>query len=189
MSNYIIDSDIINYLKQSLILYGEEKVRRGRLVREINSFTLSINGHNLSQFSYRQKEYKMYLEMIIDQKERFLRYLNIDLFSRRLLIQFPVNWYDDKEEDYMVCPESFLVLYDDEYSYDVIFNERSTEYKRATEDIAIIKAICDNFLHLKGEMNNFKVHYMNLHMYLDDMTSEDFNAKEGYFNLKKILEN
>ena len=109
------------------------------------------------------------------------KYYLLDKYSRRLLIQFPADWYENRVENYMPCPESFLVQYINYHEYNVILNERSVEYSRAAEDISIIYRICRDDLELDGDLKTFYVHYMNIHAYEDGGSSEDFDVKEGYF--------
>lgn len=177
-SNYITD-----ILKEKIKNNGQEVIRRNRKMKEINSFSFTYTYNDIISLNFRDSEYKQYSDMIQDKLLKFFYYLQTDKFSRRLLIQFPSDWYENSELNYMPCPESFLILYVNENEYDVIFNERSTEYNRATEDVAIIYNIIKNDLKLKGKIRCMKVHYMNLHMYLDGGSSEDFEVKKGYFSV------
>lgn len=159
--------------------------RRGRDVRELSPVIITLDRNDLSVFDeYRQHEYDQYRMMIQSQIIRFDNDLNRDKFGRRLLIQFPADWYADKPEDYMPCPESFFIQYYSENTYTVIANFRSTEMSRAYEDIAIIKALCEKELVLPGEMVTMFVHFMNIHIYEDQGSSEDFDVTVGYFNKK-----
>lgn len=157
--------------------------RRGRKMIEANNSQLILNDmSNICEFRY--EEYNQYLEMIIPQIERFKKYFNLDKFSRRLLIQFPANWYEDKELDYMPCPESFLVQFIDENTYEIMCNFRSSEINRIPEDLAIIKKICEDVLDLKNyKLSTIRANFMNVHKYLDGGSSEDFTAKT-YFETK-----
>ena len=122
--------------------------------------------------------------MITPQIERFKKYFNLDKFSRRLLIQFPASWYEDKEQDYMPCPESFLVQFVDEDTYEVMCNFRSSEVSRIPEDLAIIKKFCEDVLDLASyRLLTMRANFMNVHKYLDGGSSEDFTAKT-YFEVK-----
>lgn len=159
-------------------------VRRGRPMEEQLGLSVTFYANDILGLGCRPEEYQQYYEMIKDQIPRFQKYLQQDKYSRRLLIQFPVNWYDDKPEDYMPCPESFLVQYETEDRYTVIFNERSVELSRAAEDIGIVLRLCRDGLHLPGQIQRMKVHYMNLHKYLDGGSSEDFDVTNGYFEKK-----
>lgn len=185
-----------NTLSQSFIEdILESKFENGRVVNRRNRPMIELTGAQflLSQIDlefelfneYRQEEYDQYRLMIQSQITRFDKYLTLDRFSRRLLIQFPADWYEDKPEDYMPCPESFLVQYITEESYEVIVNFRSTELSRCSEDISVIKDLCEKELVLPGKINTMLVHFMNIHKYLDEGTSEDFNVKEGYFNKRE----
>lgn len=171
-------------LKSKVLTFGSDIKRRDRDMREILSFSKTLTFDEIKDFKHRDEEYQQYKEMILDQVDIFMRYYNLDRLSRRLIIQFPINWYEDKEEDYTPCPESFMIQYTDVYGYeyDIILNERSTEVSRASEDISVIMRICDEVLHLEGKLRYFKVHYNNLHVYLDGGSSEDFDVKKGYFN-------
>jgi len=172
-------------LKKQLEIEGLKITRRNRPMNELISATVMIDHHEIEQFNnYRQGEYNHYRQMIQGQIIRFDNYLNLDRFSRRLLIQFPADWYDYKPEDYMPCPESFAIFYSDENLYNLVINFRSTELSRASEDISIIKALCEKELVMPGRMNNIFIHFMNVHEYLDKGSSEDFDVTNGYFNRK-----
>ncbi len=145
-------------LESKVLNFGQDIVRRNRNMREILSFSKTLTKDEVKDFKHRDEEYQQYREMILDQVTIFTRYYNLDRMSRRLMIQFPINWYEDKEEDYTPCPESFMVQYVDVYGYeyDIILNERSTEVSRASEDISVILRICDEVLHLEGNLRYFK---------------------------------
>lgn len=165
---------------------GRRVKRRNREMLELIGAKFILRYEDLKLFTeYRQSEYLEYKLMIQDQISRFDKYLTLDIFSRRLLIQFPADWYEEKKEDYMPCPESFLVQYFSTNRYDVIVNFRSTELFRCSEDISVIKALCEKELVLPGQINIMSIHCMNIHKYLDSGTSEDFNVKEGYFDKKE----
>ena len=163
--------------------YPRNVTRRGRKMIEANNSQLILSDvSNVSEF--RQEEYDQYLEMITPQVERFKKYFNLDKYSRRLLIQFPANWYEDKEQDYMPCPESFLVQFVDEDTYEVMCNFRSSEVSRIPEDLAIIKKFCEDVLDLASyRLLTMRANFMNVHKYLDGGSSEDFTAKT-YFEVK-----
>ena len=175
-----------NFLKGQVLKQGFTITRRDRVMKELLSFSHTLTADEIKDFTHRDEEYKQYCDMIKEDISIFNKYYQMDRMSRRLIIQFPINWYEDKKEEYTPCPESFLVQYIDNYGYeyDIIFNERSTEVTRATEDISVVKRICDELLYLECKLRNFKVHYMNLHMYLDGGSSEDFDVEKGYFDNK-----
>jgi len=124
--------------------------------------------------------------MIIPQIPRFKKYFKLDKFSRRLLIQFPVDWYENKEQDYMPCPESFLVQFINENEYIVLCNFRSSELNRIPEDLSIIKNFCETQLGLEDyKLVSLSANFMNVHKYLDGGSSEDFTSKT-YFETNRI---
>jgi hypothetical protein len=153
-------------------------------MQELISLSITIPGTDIYSWEYRQEEYDQYREMIQDQIPRFQRYYQQDLFSRRLFIQFPADWYEGKPQDYMPCPESFLVQYKNPDHFDIIFNERSVEYNRAAEDVAIVYHLCRDELQIQGQLDKFYVHFMNIHRYKDGGSSEDFDVTNGYFSKK-----
>ena len=160
--------------------------RRGRTMREVHgaSMEFTTRDHdNLSEF--KQEEYDQYLEMIQPQIQRFKKYFQIDKFSRRLMIQFPLNWYENKQLDYMPCPESFMVQFLDEKDYIVVCNFRSSETSRIQEDLSIIKTFCEKELGLsEHKLTSILAHFCNAHKYLDGGSSEDFTATT-YFEMKE----
>lgn len=173
-------------LKKQLEIEGLKITRRNRPMNELIGATIMIDQSEIELFNdYRQHEYDQYRQMIQSQVIRFDKYLSLDRFSRRLLIQFPANWYENKPEDYMPCPESFAIFYSTENLYNIVINFRSTELTRASEDISIIKALCEKELVMPGRMNNIFVHFMNVHEYLDQGSSEDFEVTSGYFERKR----
>lgn len=160
-------------------------IRRGRKVRENFGIRIYLDESNLEELKlvkYRDQEYSQYKEMLDTQKQQFFKYYNLDKFSRRLLIQFPSNWYDGKGLDYMPCPESFCVYYVRTDYYLVCVNMRSSEISRVYEDLAIIRDFCILELNLQGKMGMMEVHFMNLHQY-EEGSSEDYDAKKGYFEV------
>ena len=162
-----------------------EVERRGRKMKEVHSSSFGFHQDEYPWLNeFRQHEYDQYLEMITPQLPRFKRYFELDKFSRRLLIQFPANWYEDKEQDYMPCPESFMVQFLEEDEYIVQANFRSSEVSRIVEDVSIIKKFCEDVLELKQyKMLWIDCHFNNAHKYLDGGSSEDFTAKT-YFEKK-----
>lgn len=175
---------IIDKLESILKSTSTKSTRRGRRMIESIGVQASFSSSMIRSIHFRQDEYSQYREMIDDQIPLFQRRLQEDKFGRRLLIQFPSNWYESKPQNYMPCPESFLVQYIDDSSYDIVLNERSTEYTRAPEDLSIILYMCEVDLQLEGSSRFVHVHYMNLHKYLDGGTSEDFDANSGYYAQK-----
>lgn len=178
--------DLKNILESNVKNDGKEVTRRSRKMKELSSFKISITEPIITQlmsYNYRQNEYNQYLEMIIPQINRFKNYYKLDLFSRRLIIQFPANWYENKNIEYMPCPESFLVSYTTQKTFDLIINMRSSEVHRVLEDLSIILNFCFKELNIQGTIEKLHVHFMNLHMYLEG-TSEDFNASSSYFSMK-----
>ena len=163
---------------------SNEVERRGRLMKERIGLSVCFHRRDIEWLTCRESEYVQYYDMIKDQVQRFRKYLNQDRFSRRLLIQFPADYYENKDEDYMPCPESFLVQYKDKDTYDIIFNERSVESSRAAEDIGLVLKLCKEVLELPGKLDKFYVHYMNIHKYMDGGSSEDFDVTVGYFDKK-----
>ena len=168
------------------ISFPSHTVRRGRKVKEDFSVTIYLDKQGLEELKlikYRDHEYHQYKEMLDAQKDRFFKYYKLDKFSRRLLIQFPADWYENKNIDYMPCPESFLIQYVNNENYNVIINMRSSEISRVYEDLAIIRDFCITELLLEGTMNIMSVHFMNIHRY-EEGSSEDYDAKKGYFDKK-----
>jgi len=168
-------------------LNQREIVRRNRKMLETNNSKIKIDRDIFDSISeYRQEEYDQYLEMITPQITRFKKYFDLDKFSRRLLIQFPANWYEDKGLDYMPCPESFMVQFVDEENYIVLCNFRSSEINRIPEDLSIIKTFCLKELGLdEYNLLSISANFMNAHKYLDGGSSEDFTAKT-YFETNRI---
>ena len=180
-SESVIDRQILFELD----IRGSKVVRRNRPMLELMGLSIKITPNLVKDYNeYRQEEYNQYREMIQSQITRFDDYLTLDKFSRRLLIQFPADWYDDKPEDYMPCPESFMVQYINEDLYNISINFRSTEFSRYSEDISIIKDLCRKELVLPGVIHEINVHFMNIHKYLDEGSSEDFDVTKGYFDKK-----
>jgi hypothetical protein len=179
-----MSQSITDRIKDQIEIVGSTVVRRNRKMSEALGLSIDFTADEVKSLSYRQIEYEQYREMILPQIPRFKKYYDLDRFSRRLLIQFPADWYEGGPEDYMPCPESFLVQYRSADEYGVVFNERSVELSRATEDVAIVYKICKEDLRLEGNLSMFYVHYMNIHIYLDGGSSEDFDVKNGYFSKK-----
>ena len=180
-SQFLIEQILKNEMQSSSRVIE----RRGRQMRELSGVSFTLYHQRLEFFnSYRESEYQQYREMIQSQISRFKNYLNIDKFSRRLLIQFPADWYENTPQDYMPCPESFIVLYLNENEYEIIANFRSTEISRLSEDIAMIKSLCIKELGLVDKLIKMKIHLMNVHKYLDQGSSEDFDVVSGYYNRK-----
>ena len=174
------------YIEESIEYLGQLSVRRKRMMKELLGFSLIVPGTDIYTWEYREEEYEQYRGMILDQIPRFKRYYQQDIFSRRLAIQFPIDYYEDKVQDYMPCPFSFLVQHKNPDQFDIIFNERSVEYTRAAEDVAIVYKICRDDLEIQGRLIDFRVHFMNIHKYEDGGSSEDFDVENGYFSKKYL---
>lgn len=154
-------------------------IRRGRMMSEGYSQCITIRGRDLEKLGEpRPVEYDQYGGMIIDQIPRFQKYLRVDKFSRRLIIQFPMSHWEGSQKHYMPCIESFMVQFVTETRYIVCINFRSSEASRTVEDLALVKKLCENRLGLgNAQLIEIYAHFFNVHEYLDGGTSDDFTAR------------
>jgi len=151
----------------SIKRYVEEN---GRLInrnhgssREILSYSIKLNPENY--VSFRIKEYNEYYKMIANQIPIALTEYSKNKFSRRLLFQFDRFYYEDRVEDYLICPESFIIFFINDNDYELVINLRSTDIDRLSEDVSIIKHITQGIFEEKN-LSLIRVHICNLHCYI-----------------------
>ena len=156
-----------------------EITRRGRRMLESYNASLRFTEDQFETFKKpRDEEFTQYSEMMISQLPRFNKYLSLDKFSRRLIIQFPMDWWEGSDIHYMPCIESFLVQFLTETDYIVCINFRSSEASRTLEDMGLVKSLCETMLDLKKyRLLMVAANFFNVHEYLDGGTSDDFTAK------------
>jgi len=186
MVKTLFERDPKEWVRLTLLGRHYEATRRGRRMRE--SYNVSIRFYELQFKSFgkpRDEEFTQYSEMMISQLPRFNKYLKLDKFSRRLIIQFPMDWWEASDTHYMPCIESFLIQFITESKYIVCVNFRSSEASRTLEDLGLVKMLCETMLDLKKyRLLMVAANFFNVHEYLDGGTSDNFTAKT-YLEVKR----
>lgn len=143
---------------------GEDIYRNHGMSKELRGFSFVIDRPN-EFVNYRKKEYDEYYSMISSQVPTVISEFRENNFSRRLLFQFDKKYYEDKPENFMICPESFVVLFVSQNKFDIIINLRSTDINRLEEDISIIRRISLNIF-ITSSVEKIRCHSCNIHKYI-----------------------
>lgn len=153
----------ILFIKGHLEYEGSILDRNHGMTKEIISFHDDFNSIEFNDF--RKKEYDEYYDMIKNQIPVVLKEFNSNRYSRRLLFQFDRNYYLNRDEDFLICPESFIIFFISDCEYELVINFRSTDINRLEEDISIIKHISLSIFE-DYSIKVIRCHICNLHMYI-----------------------
>jgi len=154
----------IEDVRQTILDEGNLIERNHGLTVELLSFAFEVK--DIDSFeAFRQSEYDVYYEMIENQIDLVRKEHQDNHLSRRLLFQFDRFFYEDKPDDFLICPESFCIFFIDDTNYELLINLRSSDINRLGEDISIIKKIAQEVFPGKSIIKA-KVHCYNVHVYV-----------------------
>ena len=160
--------NLITLLYNYIECHGIITCRQSSLVKEVfgHSVILSCNRLNIiTENDLEFEEYKIYKEMSLEYRDIFIENLK-DKYSRRLIIQIPMNYHYKRDQQMMPCIESFAIFYINDNDYYLTINFRSSDLKRLQTDLRIIYTICKNVLMIKGALQQIHINFFNLHKYI-----------------------